>query len=258
MKNHTPAYTPIEKLGGVFLKRDDTYRLAGVCGGKVRAAYHLATAGVAACDGLITGTARASAQAQIVARLAWGLNVPCRCHMPQGTDTPEMADMRKHGAQIIQHKAGYSTVIQARALEDAKAHPTWRYIPFGLASAAAVGCTRNQVHNIPKEVKRVVVPLGGGISASGILHGLRDNKLGHIPVLGVRVGGCPVKRLDSFAPFGWCGQMEILDVTDRIPYTTPVTGSIGGITLDAYYEAKCLEYLRPGDLFWIVGKRTEG
>jgi len=40
-------------------------------------------------------------------------------------------------------------------------------------------------------------------------------------------------------------------------YHHPVEASLGGLALDPYYEAKCVPYLRPGDLFWVVGRRGE-
>ncbi|KKK60758.1 hypothetical protein LCGC14_3021180, partial [marine sediment metagenome] len=40
-----------------------------------------------------------------------------------------------------------------------------------------------------------------------------------------------------------------------VDYHTNVDAKIGGIKLDAVYEAKCIPFLEPGDLFWIVGIR---
>lgn len=254
MSDHTPDFTPVEKVDGVYVKRDDVYRVAGVCGGKVRACLAVARAG-GTCHGLITATARSSPQAQIVARLAAFLGVPARCHMPQGTMTEEMRDIVAHGGELVQHRAGYTNVIAARGAADAKARPLWRYVPFGMEHPVARACTANQVKNIPKDVKRIVVCLGGGMSAAGILTGLRQTGR-DVPVVGVRIGGDPTKRLNTWAPFGWPGMLEIIDVTDKVPYTTAVNATLGGVALDPHYEAKCLPYLRKGDLFWVVGRRV--
>jgi hypothetical protein len=35
-----------------------------------------------------------------------------------------------------------------------------------------------------------------------------------------------------------------------------VLGAAAAIPLDPVYEAKCVGFLKPGDLFWIVGRRT--
>jgi hypothetical protein len=34
--------------------------------------------------------------------------------------------------------------------------------------------------------------------------------------------------------------------------------ALGGLELDPVYEAKCLPFLRPGDLLWVVGRRATG
>lgn len=33
--------------------------------------------------------------------------------------------------------------------------------------------------------------------------------------------------------------------------------TIGNVELDKIYEAKCIPFLKEGDLLWIVGKRKE-
>ncbi len=256
MKDHTPRLTPIQKVaGGIYLKRDDLYCRAGIRGGKVRACWHLATTARPAGPalGLITASSRRSPQAQIVARLAANLGIPARCHMPRGKQTEEMQDMVAHGGELVQHKAGYNNVIIARAKEDHEERPGWRYIPFGMEHPEAIKCTRGQVRKIPKKVKRIVVCIGSGMSAAGILHGLRDLDL-NIPVLGVRVGANPQKRLDTFGPVWWNQSMEI--VTSPHAYEDAVQMSIGGVVLDPHYESKCVEFVRRYDLFWVVGIRA--
>lgn len=282
MKDNTPDFTPIQSAtlpggGTVYMKRDDLYCMAGIRGGKVRACWHLATRtehdmggllGVrplTAAAGLITASARKSPQAQIVARLAARLGIPARCHMPQGEKTEEMKDMEAHNGTLIQHKAGYNNVIIARALADAQReeHAAWRYIPFGMEHRAAMACTQRQAASIAHTMafgdmpmpERLVICLGSGMSAAGVLHGLRDLGLS-IPVVGVRIGADPKKRLDRFAPKNWEVMMDIVDVTPAVPYAAHVDAKLGGVTLDPHYEAKCLEYLQPGDLFWVVGVRA--
>ena len=93
------------------------------------------------------------------------------------------------------------------------------------------------------------------MSAAGVLRGLRRAGLS-IPVLGIRVGADPTRRLDAFGGFAWRERLTIVDVTARWPYHTPVTAAIGGIALDPIYEAKCLDYVERGDLLWVVGHRV--
>ena len=258
--DNQPDQTPIEVIPemDIAVKWDDQYAYAGIRGGKVRACHTLATAKV--YDGLITASARKSPQAQIVARIANRLGVPARIHMPQGKATPEMEDMLAHGAELVQHKAGYNNVIISRARDDARKRPTWGHIPFGMADTKAMACTTTQVASVAAmhlPPTRIVVPVGSGMSLCGILHGLVDHGL-KIPVIGIQVGANPHKRIQAYAP-PFSGHMyTIHDHTKHVGYATPVNAEIGGRVLDPIYEAKCVEYLQPGDLFWVVGIRQTG
>lgn len=242
--------TPVERHGDLWLKRDDHYQRAGIRGGKVRSCWALTEGAV----GLVTASARVSPQAQIVARIAQCRGIPCRLHMPTGAMTPEMEDAVAHGGVLVQHKAGYNSVICARAKEDASARK-WLYVPFGMEFPRAVQATRRQVGNVPAAVQRIVIPLGSGMSAAGVLWGARDNNI-KVPVLGVQIGADPSKRLNSYAPPGWRSRLRI-ETAEAKHYAKHVDAEIDGVKLDPHYEAKCVKYLRPGDLFWIVGIREE-
>jgi hypothetical protein len=118
---------------------------------------------------------------------------------------------------------------------------------------AAIDQTRAQVQNIPEGVKRIVVPVGSGMSLAGILWGLKDAGL-KTQVVGVQVGADPGKRLNRWAPKGWRDMVKI--VKSGEDYSRGIDGAeAGGVILDPHYEAKCLPFLKPGDLFWIVGIR---
>ena len=245
--------TPIERRGNLWLKRDDLYRVAGVCGGKARACWELSQGAV----GLVTGSVRRSPQQQIVSRVAYELKVPCRIHTATGSYTEEMEYAKSYGAKIFQHKMGYSGVLAARARNDA-AEMKYTHIPFGMESYVAVQCTRRQVKGLP-DCKRIVITLGSGISCAGLLWGLHDLGL-RIPVVGIRVGGGQhgnsiIRRLDKFAPKNWRLRMEIVKAS--VPYEKPVEAELSGLRLDSHYESKCAEFLRDDDLFWIVGIRSE-
>ena len=73
----------------------------------------------------------------------------------------------------------------------------------------AVEATKNQVKNIPPDTKRIVIPVGSGMSLSGLLHGLIENNL-DIPVLGVRVGADPTDRLNKYAPKNWASMVSLV------------------------------------------------
>jgi 1-aminocyclopropane-1-carboxylate deaminase/D-cysteine desulfhydrase-like pyridoxal-dependent ACC family enzyme len=246
--DNTPELTPIEEHGGYPVKRDDYYCIAGVRGGKVRTCWALAQG----ANGLVTAGSRQSPQVNIVAHIARRLGVPCRVHVPwaKGALTPELLSAQACGAEIVMEKPGYNSVIVSRASKDA-ALRGWTLIPFGMECAEAVKQTSAQVEPVPG-VKRVVIPVGSGMSLAGLLNGLKLKGL-YIPVLGVVVGADPVKRLDRFAP-GWRKACEL--VPAGMDYHNHAsTTRLGDLELDPVYEAKCLRFLKAGDLLWVVGIR---
>src|SRR5574341_1371966 len=107
-----PRYTPVEKYGAYFFKRDDLYTVAGVRGGKVRTCLALAKG---AKVGLTTAGSRSSPQVNIVANIAKYLGLPCVAHTPNGVLNKELLLAREAGCNIIQHKAGYNSVIMSRS-----------------------------------------------------------------------------------------------------------------------------------------------
>ena len=246
-----PGVTPVQRAGPYWVKRDDLYTIAGVSGGKARTCYALAKA---AKGGLVTASARDSPQAVIVSHIAKYLDLPCRVHMPTGRYTHQMLLARDAGAEIVQHRAGYNTVIVARAREDA-AQLKWTEIPFGMQHREAVRQTATQVANLPAGVTRVVVPVGSGMTLAGVLHGIDqfypDKK---IRVVGVTVGADPLKRLAMFAPMNWKRRVTLIQAPQPYHTSGPVN-NLHGVPLDPIYESKAVAYLQPDDCFWIVGIR---
>ena len=244
--------TPVELHDGVWVKRDDLLTVNGARGGKARSCWALAGAAPRP-PGLVTAGAKDSPQALIVAHQARALGIPCAIHTPDG-EIPAGGPVdvaRSLGATIVQHQAGRNSVIIARSREYA-AETGFREIPFGMTCAAAIEQTRDQVANVPAEAKRIVVPVGSGMTLAGILWGMIDRGL-TTPVLGVVVGADPAKRLAEYAPPGWEAMVSL--VPSGVDYSDHVHATLGPIDLDPVYEAKCRPFLEAGDLFWIVGHR---
>lgn len=247
--DYMPGLTAIERRGQVLVKRDDSFVFAGQAGGKVRTC--LVMASQPGTVGLVTASARTSPQQLIVASIAERLGLPCRLHVPASKEHSEtLAAAAVKGAEIVEHRPGYNSVIVARAKADAVAQG-WTYIPFGMECAEAVRQTASQARNLPVHVQRIVMPVGSGMSLAGVLTGLGDRK---VPVLGVVVGADPERRLDKYAPWNWRQMVELVPAGMDYHKAAPVT-DLDGLGLDHYYEAKCLPFLRPGDLFWVVGNR---
>lgn len=251
--------TPWQRLGDIFVKRDDLFGVAGVRGGKCRTCLALSRPGRKEgllsfpTKGFTTAGSRSSPQANIVAHIAQYYHLPCRVHTPSGELYPELVAAQEAGATIVQHSAGYNNVIIARAREDAAAR-NWTYIPFGMECQEAVQQTCGQVRGLPSSVHRLVVPVGSGMSLSGILHGLERFKK-RVPVIGVMVGADPTKRLNTYAPLQWRSMVTLIPSGSDYHQQKKTGAEFRGIILDPGYEAKCVPFLKPGDAFWIVGVR---
>jgi 1-aminocyclopropane-1-carboxylate deaminase/D-cysteine desulfhydrase-like pyridoxal-dependent ACC family enzyme len=174
--------------------------------------------------------------------------------VPSGNFTPELTAAKANGATVIQHKPGYNSVIVKRAKDDALANPTFTHIPFGMECLEAIEQTKYQIQNIPKEAKRIVVPVGSAMTLAGILNGLVEYKI-DIPVIGIVVGADPTKRLDHYAPVFWRKRCILIWSTDNY-HLSRNNIYLDNILLDPIYEAKCVPTLQPEDLFWIVGIRN--
>jgi len=247
--DNMPQMTCVEKRGSIWVKRNDEFVIGGGRGGKVRTCWSLAQG----ATGLVTAGSRSSPQVNIVAQIARKLGIPCRVHTPTGELSPEVRTAEMAGAEIVQHKAGYNNVIIARAREDAKT-TGWREIPFEMECQEAIDATAAQVENIPSEAKRIVIPVGSGMSLAGLLHGLiRYGK--RIPVIGVIVGADPTDRLDKYAPKKWREMVDLVKSDLKYDEYAKQT-TIEGLELDPIYEAKCIPFIKPDDLLWVVGIRA--
>jgi 1-aminocyclopropane-1-carboxylate deaminase/D-cysteine desulfhydrase-like pyridoxal-dependent ACC family enzyme len=249
----TSDITPVEFRDGVWFKRDDLFEVVGVSGGKARTCWHLITSQDNP-KGVVTAGSRMSPQVVIVGRMAHELGLPCRVHTPTGRLSKAIEGLKELGVEVIQHEHGYNNVIIARARDDAK-ELGWYNVPFGMECEEAVIQTSTQTINIPEEAKRLVVPVGSGMSLAGILTGLQNEDRFHLPVIGIVVGADPTDRLNRFGPDFWT-DMSITLLRSEHDYHTPVNCTFKGVKLDPIYEAKCVPYLEEGDCFWIVGIRN--
>jgi len=241
--------TPVQKIGHIWLKRDDLFEVYGVNGGKARACFAYTRNSAV---GLLTAAARQSPQSVIVAAIADGMGLPCRIHTVSGAITEELNRARQLSAELIFHRPGYGSVIARRAFDEA-ASTGWTLVPFGMECSEAVLLAAHQAANIPSAAQRLVVPVGSGMTLAGILRALRQ-KGRQLPVIGIVVGADPTRRLDKWGPRGWRAMVELH--WSRWPYKRPANDvQLGQVALDPIYEAKCAPYLADEDCLWIVGHR---
>jgi len=252
----TGSTTPVQRHGDVWLKRDDLFTSYGQRGGKVRGCLLMTSwAQWAGYERLITAGSRHSPQVQIVAGIAHSLGMSCEVHVPAGETTPEIAKAEGYGATVVRHRPGYNSVIVARAREAALVQGAY-LIPFGMEFEGAVSSTGAQVKSaLEARPSRIVMPVGSAMSMCGVLQGLEDCGDYDTEVVGVCVGADPTRRMARWAPPFWYARARL--VKALVPYSTRVDANVDGVSLDPVYEAKCLPFLQPDDLLWIVGNRAE-
>ena len=248
--------TPVEYYEdeGVWLKRDDMFEIYGVRGGKARSAYQVILELLKqGYKTIVTAGSRQSPQCEIVSFICESIGVDCKLFMPFGGDTSVITNIKNNShTEIIRVRPGYNNIIVARAREYAE-NRGCGYVPFGMECARNVEVTSEQVRNIPMECSRVVVPVGSGMSFTSIVTGMSKYGI-EKPLLGVRVGKDATKIINEYA-FG----LDLMDyefVESSVDYHEPVEAYVGGYNLDPIYEAKCFEFLKRGDLLWVVGHRV--
>jgi 1-aminocyclopropane-1-carboxylate deaminase/D-cysteine desulfhydrase-like pyridoxal-dependent ACC family enzyme len=266
---HVKVTYPPKKTIHVFLKREDRFVVPGTqqCGSKARVCWLLLhKAKQAGTSGVATAVlARSSPQSARVAAIAQVLGMACHLHAPQGPLWPQLELAQQAGATVFGHFPGYPNVLNKALSQDQEA-ASWLRLPFGLECPEHLELNKHQVSNLPfGSFKRLVVPVGSGMSLAGILHGLLElGQLGSTPILAVWVGGKPnddltqskaAQLLDRVGPKDWRRFVEIQHSGLQFSQSAARTLLTDDIMLDEGYEAKCIPFLRNGDLLWIIGCR---
>lgn len=251
------GFSPVQNIGGIWLKREDLWFRGEAHGSKCKVGFKLVPQGATAVVG---GSHRTSPQAERIALIGKELGLPAHVHTAASAEkSPVIKRCIELGATIHEHRPGYMNVVLKRAEEQAASLEGSVLIPWGMECETYVDEISKQVANLPfndPSFERIVVPLGSGMALSGILRGLDKfmaKDVGKPPILAVSVGSETYKaRLDEYAP-GWDKLVEIKK--SSYPFDSMVTESIGPVSLDPQYEAKCVEFMEPGDLLWVVAHR---
>lgn len=249
--------TPIEKHGNLFIKREDYFKIGDMCGAKLRACYILSKqAKELGYKTITTLGAKSSPQINLATTVGNELGLNVVGHTTTAPLEKDMLLAKQKGATIIQHSYGYTSVLIKRTKDYAKENNAF-YIPFGMDDIVSINATKEQVKSInpyKNEIKRIVVPLGSGINLCGIILGLKEMKI-DIPVVGVQIGFKPDKILEKYLGKNWQQMFTkvnaLQDYNKSAKYTI-----INGVEVDSTYEGKCIPFLQEGDLFWLVGKKS--
>lgn len=215
------AHTPVtgsaalsDRCGGnIVLKAENLQRTGSF---KIRGAMNkLSVLGDDAVNGVTAGSAGNHAQA--IAFAARHAGVRCEIFVPAGAPLSKIEACRAYGATLIEGGESLDEAVSAARARAAEAGMVFCH-PYDdldvVAGQATLG--RELIHDVP-ELRRVIVPLGGGGLASGIAIAVKVNDPS-IEVIGVQIAAC--------APYA-----------HRAPPTGPVVTLADGIAVK-----------RPGDI----------
>jgi len=182
------------EIGGEIVVKAENLQRTGSF--KIRGALaKLRTIDPASCAGVVTGSA--GNHAQSLAYAASSLGVPCRVYMPEAAPIGKVAAVRAFGGDVV--RGGNSVDACVALARAAAADEGMEFVhPFDdadvICGQAGVGV--ELAAQLP-DLRRVVVPVGGGGLASGTAIALKLHDPA-IEVVGVQAAGC-APMLDSIA-----------------------------------------------------------
>lgn len=270
--------TPIYNWEHVYLKRDDLYKPFDdfeITGGKVRQCLYLVESNLKQINSNYGGTIATAAsvlspQAVIVARVAKEFGL--KCILGVGTDTPlkhrAMQMASDLGAELVTlcTSNAYNNVLYSK-LAELNLKRKFFTIQFGYQASvyrdAIIEMNALQVQNIPAEVESLVIPVGSGVSAAGILAGVQRYRRDLLES----------RQVYLLQPFGYDRRDTIYSCADldfglqpvydggNYTYAKALDVMVGGVKLDEIYEAKSYDMMKkkywrklPKPVcFWIVG-----
>lgn len=265
--------TPVQEINGLRVKRDDLYTLIepnGVNGGKLRQCVMLVDK--VNPKGLVTYCSIGSPQAPITAAVAKERGIPCVV-VYGGTSKERLlqAEMPKlvlhYGARIvIGARTGRHNVLHGAGEKIARERGYF-LVQYGINlrehEDVLLQAVARQTQNIP-DCRNLVAVCGSGITASGILIGLKQN---NIKVENVHLVATAPDRREFIngltRPYNATRAILYHDLYHLrgFDYDKPAEARIGSVKLHPNYEAKAYSwYERSGlkdedTVFWITGAK---
>lgn len=263
--------TPIQEIHGLRVKRDDLYcpyGAGGVNGGKLRQCEMLVDS--VNPSGLVTYCSIGSPQAPIVAAVGKARGIPVTVFYG-GTSIERLRQSQMpllvahYGGQIrIAAKTGRHNVLHsiAKRVADENGHFLVQYgINLADHSDVLLSAVAAQVENLP-DCKNLVAVCGSGITASGILIGIKQfgKRVENIHL----VATAPDRRefiKKNVRPYHADRDFIIHDLfhSPGFSYDKKAFAHIGRIRLHPNYEAKAYLWYKGSGLkdedtvFWITG-----
>lgn len=266
--------TPVQVVDGLLMKRDDLYAPFGageVNGGKLRQCVMLVDSIKDGYEGLVTYCSIHSPQGPITAAVARKNGMHCHI-IYGGTSRENVAALpmprlaMKYGAEIVlAARSGRHSILHARARELAAKYNSF-IVQYGINIVGhgdtLLTAVAAQAENLPEEIEHLVMTCGSGITATGVMIGLkRYGKTVHNVHL---VATAPDRRQfihETLKKYGADREFQYHDLFHRkgFLYEKPATARWGGITLHPHYEAKAMQWFKASGippesaLFWITG-----
>jgi threonine dehydratase len=177
-----PSETLGDRAGGTVLLKAETLQRTGSF--KIRGALSkLAALGADAAAGVVAGSAGNHAQAVAFAARVRG--VPCEVHMPREAPISKVEGAAALGARIVQEAASVEECVQdaaRRAARDGMAFIHPYDDPDVIAGQGTLGL--ELLDDVP-DLRRVIVPVGGGGLVSGVALAVRSARP-DVEVIGVQ------------------------------------------------------------------------
>lgn len=268
--------TPVQRVNGMLFKREDLYAPFGtgeVNGGKLRQCMLLVNKIHRDYEGLVTCCSIHSPQAPITAATAKAFGMQCQI-LYGGTKPETLLKLpmpklsMRYGAKVsIAARSGRSSILyyiaqKLQRVKDKRDYIILYGINLGEHEDILLGAVADQVKNIPDDIENLVLTCGSGITAIGVLAGIKryGKNVRNIHL----VATAPDRRKMIHSMLQKHGAdrdffYHDLFHTRGFSYEEPFCSVWGGIRLHPNYEAKTMAWfaksgLRPEDtLFWITG-----
>lgn len=276
--------TPVEKVGGIYFKREDLFQPfsdSEVNGSKLRQCMLLVDKNKGKINnGIITATSVLSPQAPMVARVAkeYGVN----CDILYGGTSFEKLSTNKYyrlskdyGAIVsIVSKSGRQSVLQHHAQKIVDETNKFN-IMYGMDLEnnidVFIDSIAKQVENLPDNLDNLIIPCGSGISTIGILTGINMYKKN---IKNIYAIGIAPNRLDKINKFSdkisnnynikFDNNLIYVDAFSTLKgykYENVCHENYFGIEFHKRYESKVFKWLinnidydKEKTCMWIVGK----